>query len=438
MSFFQDSDPITDFVTVGRPLALELYLVGDAVNKMKDAEECFSQTLRTLFEEFKSDAPVDENPFFQAWARALPTARFLEKQEVEQLKKHFDRVKDFARAEKQGKDAVRKAKNVMAVRTIELFVGDDLTAMRFVQILVRRIAMKHTLAIVDRFSNVIYNYDDPALNTFAKFDSEPVSLKHFFTVYQSGDSRAMTSTAGLNALDMPEFCIEDTEMETRHCVSYLLHGAAQALIEQMPQLGENTEGPEIKIELKLPLAISNVQMERGLPRPSRTEESNPTRITTLPLKIRKRADGPYFILDLPNNRQARDQALREIYTEIGLLEPIVYISSSDDEMKEAEKQAKAQWPEARRMFMANEGQLHIKRAFETAHGDEFMWTEVEEINGPTVRGKLQSLPPVDCRFKQYQIIDSDEKSIIDWIFFTHSGKELGGFTQQVLLKSQKM
>lgn len=438
MSFFQDSDPITDFVIVGRPLALELYLVGDAVNKMKEAEECFSQTLGALFEEFKSDAPMAENPFLKAWAHALPAARFLEKQEVEQLKKHFDRVKDFARAEKQVKDAVKKAKKVMAVRAIELFAGDDLTGMRFLQLLTRRIAMKHKLAIVDRFSNVIYNYDDPVLNTFAKFDSEPVSLKHFFTVYQSGDSRAMTSTVGLNALDIPEFCIEDTEMETRHCVSYLLHGAAQALIELMPQIGTSTEGPELKIDMKLPLTISNIQLDRGLPSPPQFDENRPTRYTTLPLKVRMRADGPYFVLDLPSNRNVRDRALREIYAEIGLLAPVVNISSSDEEMKAAEKQAKAQWPEARRMFLANEGQLIIKRAFETGHGDEYMWVDIEEVNGPKTRGKLQSLPPVDCKFKQHQIVDTGEKDIIDLIFYTHSGKELGGFTQMVLLKSQSM
>lgn len=438
MSFFQDSDPISDFTIVNRPLALELFLVGDALNKVKKAEDFFSENLQECFAEFKTDAPITEIPFFATFALTMPQGRFLEKEEEKQFRKHFDRVKDIVRAQKNMREAVKKSKKIFALRTLEFFGKEDLLGMRALQFFAARIAKKYKLAVVCRFSNVIFNYDDPALTSFAKFDGEPISLKHLITVYQSGDSRVMTTTVGLNALDLPEFCIENTELETRHCVSYLLHGMTQALIERMYEIGSSTEGPELKLQTKLPLTVSNIQLDRGLANPPEHDPTRPTRLTSIPLKVRSRADGPYFVLDLPANPQIRDRALREIYGEIGLLAPVVNISSSDAEMKAAEKQAKDQWPEARRMFLAKEGQLLIKRAFETGHGDEYMWVDVEEINGPNIRGKIQSLPPVDCRYKQHQVVDTNEKEFMDWIIYTNSGKELGGFTQQVLLKSQSL
>jgi len=112
--------------------------------------------------------------------------------------------------------------------------------------------------------------------------------------------------------------------------------------------------------------------------------------------------------------------------------PVVQISDDDPRMKAAVEEARRRWPEFVSAFNARAGEhFAIKAPITKDESVEFIWVEVERIDGATVHGRLANDPIALRELKIGDAISVPLDQLNDWNYVTNEEFK-GGFTVQVL------
>lgn len=121
----------------------------------------------------------------------------------------------------------------------------------------------------------------------------------------------------------------------------------------------------------------------------------------------------------------------EIFGELTFA-PVVQIADDDPRMKAAVEEARRRWPEFLAAFNSRAGEhFAIKAPVTVEEETEFIWIEVERIEGSTIHGHLANDPVALGEMKIGDAVSVSLEKLNDWNYM--NGSELkGGFTVQVL------
>jgi uncharacterized protein YegJ (DUF2314 family) len=121
----------------------------------------------------------------------------------------------------------------------------------------------------------------------------------------------------------------------------------------------------------------------------------------------------------------------EIFAELNFA-PVVQIADDDPKMKAAVDEARRRWPEFVTAFNARAGEhFAIKAPVAFEDNIEFIWIEVDRIEGETVHGKLANDPVALGEMKLGDTVKVPLATLNDWNYVA-DGKLEGGFTVKVL------
>ena len=113
---------------------------------------------------------------------------------------------------------------------------------------------------------------------------------------------------------------------------------------------------------------------------------------------------------------------------------VIGVDADDPRMVAAVAEAKERWPEfvAALSKDADKDLPYIVKA-EFSEGDhsEYMWMEVDEVDGDVVRGVLSNQPVDFSDLKMGQRVDVDVSAVNDWLY-VQNDEIVGGFTMNVI------
>lgn len=121
-------------------------------------------------------------------------------------------------------------------------------------------------------------------------------------------------------------------------------------------------------------------------------------------------------------------------------EPIIEISDNDPRMEAAVAEATRRWPEFVEAFETRSEPLSdqylIKAEFREAGNCEYMWVAVTDVIGSEIRGTLMNDPHELMEIHRGSSVRIEIDRLNDWIYPTHEGAHVGGFTLDVLADAE--
>jgi len=113
--------------------------------------------------------------------------------------------------------------------------------------------------------------------------------------------------------------------------------------------------------------------------------------------------------------------------------PMKQVDGDNPSLEAAVAEAKRRWPEFVQAFETEgDGQLFIVKApFSEGENTEYMWVQVTDISGDSVRGRLTNEPFNLPSFAMGDPVDVPVECLVDWAY-GENGPEIGGFTIDVL------
>ncbi len=121
----------------------------------------------------------------------------------------------------------------------------------------------------------------------------------------------------------------------------------------------------------------------------------------------------------------------EVFAELTFA-PVIQITDDDPRMKAAVEEARRRWPEFVEAFNAKGGEhFSIKAPVTADDNTEFIWVQVERIDGETIHGRLANDPVALGEMKLGDPIEIPLENLNDWNYVTKEEFK-GGFTVQVL------
>jgi uncharacterized protein YegJ (DUF2314 family) len=126
----------------------------------------------------------------------------------------------------------------------------------------------------------------------------------------------------------------------------------------------------------------------------------------------------------------------EIFGEMNFA-PVVQVADDDPRMKAAVAEARQRWPEFVAAFSARAGEhFAVKAPVTVDDNTEFIWIEVERIDGAIIHGKLANDPVAlgDMKIEDPVTVSIDQLN--DWNYLTKDEMK-GGFTVQVLREASE-
>lgn len=119
------------------------------------------------------------------------------------------------------------------------------------------------------------------------------------------------------------------------------------------------------------------------------------------------------------------------------ISPVINIGGDDPEMKAAVAEARRRWPEfvqAYQFRRPGQSSFSIKAPVTDGQNTEFIWIEVQSIDGDVILGDLAN-QPVDLKFmKEGDRVRVSLEDLNDWAYLD-SEQMVGGFTSEVLQRA---
>lgn len=117
--------------------------------------------------------------------------------------------------------------------------------------------------------------------------------------------------------------------------------------------------------------------------------------------------------------------------------PVISVDEEDADMKAAVAEARSKWPEFLQAYSSRQAEnFAVKAPITSAGQTEFIWIEVETIEGDRISGKLGNEPANLPGFKLGSSVTVNLSELNDWIYMT--GEQMhGGFTIKVVQAAMK-
>jgi uncharacterized protein YegJ (DUF2314 family) len=117
-------------------------------------------------------------------------------------------------------------------------------------------------------------------------------------------------------------------------------------------------------------------------------------------------------------------------------DPVLRVEAGDADMQRATAEARQRWPEfvahfARRI-PGSDRPFTVKAAFAEGEEEEFMWVQVQQIDGERIVGLLGNQPHRLTELHAGQQVVVPVAEIVDWLCADERDRPLGGWTQAVL------
>jgi uncharacterized protein YegJ (DUF2314 family) len=119
--------------------------------------------------------------------------------------------------------------------------------------------------------------------------------------------------------------------------------------------------------------------------------------------------------------------------------PIVQVSKDDPRMIAAVAEARRRWPEFAAAFQARETANEafiVKARFADGENEEFMWVQVQKLEGNSIIGELGNSPAALTNVKEGDIVTVPLEDLNDWLCQIN-GEAVGGFTMKVMKEAMK-
>jgi len=117
-------------------------------------------------------------------------------------------------------------------------------------------------------------------------------------------------------------------------------------------------------------------------------------------------------------------------------EAVLHIEAGDADMERAIAEARRRWPEFvahfDRRIPGSDRPFTVKAAFAEGEEEEFMWVQVQEIEGEKIVGILGNQPHRLSEFHAGQQVVVPVAEMVDWLCPDEHDHPLGGWTQAVL------
>jgi len=115
--------------------------------------------------------------------------------------------------------------------------------------------------------------------------------------------------------------------------------------------------------------------------------------------------------------------------------PVVPVTENHPEMLRAQEEARRTWPQFVAAFEQKRGSaFSIKAPLGEGENCEFIWVQVEAIEGDWIYGKLANPPVFQENLALGSQVHVHLDHLNDWLYLDENGKPVGGYTIRVLAK----
>jgi uncharacterized protein YegJ (DUF2314 family) len=118
--------------------------------------------------------------------------------------------------------------------------------------------------------------------------------------------------------------------------------------------------------------------------------------------------------------------------------PIIHVSEDDPRMKQAQQQARDEWPKFAAAFEARLGEnFSVKAPISGGGNTEFIWLSVTAIEGDRIYGELGNDPGNLGMLRLGSKVSTPVADLNDWCYVDPHGELCGGFTIAVVKEAAK-
>ncbi len=274
----------------------------------------------------------------------------------------------------------------------------------------------------DELTRQVFGRDAWAARTKAAPVATLDALTQHFTMHMYRDGEYLRIvTLGLGKLGLPELAVAGVTQGDRERMGRLVNATAVAM------LAEGAAGPGGTLRVVGNDGTKDTKTTIGLAVNTRQEGDAPGRLATI-------------LFPGAGGLQTRQAAL--LATVFGQPEDELLMADRDDAaLQTASKVAKAQLAKLRGHFsggVPDMETLMVKAPFDTDDGGtEWMWVEVTQWSGDTIRGTLQNRPYAIAKLEEGDRVEVSQASVFDYIHRRADGTEVGGTTNDLLTAQQK-
>lgn len=263
------------------------------------------------------------------------------------------------------------------------------------------------------------------------FLDNTIDIRGHVTIHTYRDGEFCRAvTLGMTGFSLPEISVARFPCSDQNAFANLVNTVAQTLVEN-PVMGNDST---LIISLK---KIKNKKLREFL---LTTTKDNALLTASVKLKAVRPEEGDnswsqlLIAFESPDYSSPQEEANKTVADLFGAEESYT-IAKHDDELLQASENAKRRLPALRALFnkgLAPGYSIMVKKPFETANGNEWMWIEVTQWEGEQMTGILQNDPYEIPDLKAGAVVIFSESEVFDYILNKPDGTSEGNETGKIL------